>query len=156
MAKTNTGKQAEKAIADALKQFADIAQFDYQRLYDATSARGAFVAQTGDYLLFSPQHHGVLEVKSTQHPERLSKSAFSDLQRAKLYKRTQAGGLVWVAVYHYTVGVWRLIPFAACYEAFNTQNKASLVDTHFSQFNHASELVSHLVAELFGVNHDTR
>ena len=109
MAKTNNGKAAEQAVREALKGI-KLPCFDWQRMYDATSARNAMMAQTGDFQWFLPGRHGVLEVKSTQHEYRLTRGAFSDLQRAKLRQRQVAGGEVWVIVHHYTAGVWRCVP----------------------------------------------
>lgn len=148
MAKTNTGKVTEKAVHDALKKFDDLPQFDWQRMYDATSARGAFMNQTGDFEFFLPKVHGVIEVKSTQHPNRLARRAFSDLQRAKLYRRMQAGGQVFVIVHHYTVGQWKLIPFDACHQAFSVDGQASIVTDKFFTTDNEYSVVAELLKEV--------
>lgn len=147
MSRTNNGKYAEQEIQAALKQI-NVPYFDYQRLYDATSARHAFMAQTGDFLFFMPKIHGVLEVKSTQHDYRLRKSAFSDLQRAKLYKRTQAGGSVFVAVHHWQIDCWRLVSYDLCHQAFNQQQSASMDLRDFATYTNATEVIASLIERL--------
>lgn len=119
MAKTNNGKAAERAVRgvlEALKQSEP--RFDYQRLYDATSARGAFQAQVSDFLFFMPNIHGAIEVKSTEHTHRIKKQAFTLGQMSRLKRRMDAGSEVWVIVHHHTTDLWRALPFSKCYEAF--------------------------------------
>ena len=147
MAKTNTGKATEKAVQDALKRFDDIPHLDWQRMYDATSARGAFMNQTGDFEFFMPRIHGVIEVKSTKHPNRLAKRAFSDLQRAKLHRRMAAGGKVFVIVHHYTAGTWKLIPYNVCHQAFSEEGKASIVTDGFFTSDNVYSVVARLFKE---------
>ena len=62
----NTGKESEELVRQALKNV-NLSIFDWQRMYDATSARNTFMAQVGDFQWFLPNHHGVIEVKSTKH-----------------------------------------------------------------------------------------
>lgn len=146
MAKTNNGKAAEQAVREALKGI-NLPCFDWQRMYDATSARNAMMAQTGDFQWFLPGRHGVLEVKSTQHEYRLGKGAFSDLQRAKLRQRQAAGGEVWVLIHHYTAGVWRRVPFAECVETFDTRGQASLDLQGYTTYGSALEAVAAILME---------
>lgn len=147
MAITNTGKASERMIIDALKAI-DVTYFDWQRMYDATSARGAFMAQTGDIQFFLPGVHGVLEIKSTNHASRLQKRAFSDLQRGKLRKRMDAGGKVFVAVHHYMAGVWRLVPYDACHEAFDLEQQASLDLSELPCYERATQVVAAMIEEV--------
>lgn len=146
MAKTNNGKAAEQAVREALKGI-KLPCFDWQRMYDATSARNAMMAQTGDFQWFLPGRHGVLEVKSTQHEYRLGKGAFSDLQRAKLRQRQAAGGEVWVLVHHYTAGVWRRVPFAECIKTFDEDLQASLDLRDHPTYGSALEAVAEILME---------
>lgn len=144
MAISNTGKQAEAAVQTALKSVS-LPCFDWQRMYDATSARGAFMAQVGDFEVFLPDRHGVIEVKSTQHEYRLSKSAFSDGQRAKLARRMAAGGRIGVLVLHHTSGVWRFVPYILCHEAF-AAGHASLDLRDIPECPNAAEVLTHYIA----------
>lgn len=125
MAKTNNGKASEAAVQAAFKSLS-MPVLDWQRMYDASSARNAFMAQTGDFQFFLPDRHGVIEVKSTQHEHLLRSSAFSDGQRVKLYRRMIAGGRVWVIVHHWTTNVWRCIPYSDCRRAFDIEKAASV------------------------------
>lgn len=149
MAKTNNGKAAERAVQnvlEALKQSEP--KFDYQRLYDATSARGAFQAQVSDFLFFMPGIHGAIEVKSTKHDYRIRKQAFTDGQTARLKRRMDAGGEAWVIVHHHTAGQWRAIPFSDCYEAF-TGGAASMDMTgRYPTFATAAESVEFMLKKI--------
>lgn len=144
MAVSNTGKQAEAAVQTALKSVS-LPCFDWQRMYDATSARGAFMAQVGDFEVFLPDRHGVIEVKSTQHGYRLAKSAFSDGQRAKLARRMAAGGRIGVLVLHHTTGVWRFVPYNLCHETFATGH-ASLDLRHLPEDADAAASLTRYIA----------
>lgn len=149
MAKTNNGKASERAVQnvlEALKQSEP--KFDYQRLYDATSARGAFQAQVSDFLFFMPGTHGAIEVKSTKHDYRIRKQAFTDGQTARLKRRMDAGGEVWVIVHHHTAGQWRAVPFSDCYEAF-TNGEASMDMTgRYLTFATAAESVEFMLEKI--------
>ncbi len=145
----NNGKKTEAAVQAALKSI-DAPMFDWQRLYDSTSARGVFMAQTGDFLFFMPGVHGVLEVKSTQHEYRLTKAAFSDGQRAKLRRRMDAGGSIWVLVHHWKTNVWRCVPYALCHEAFDIRQAASMDLRVFPERGSAAEAVVYVIEESLG------
>lgn len=134
----NNGKASEAAVQEALKAI-DNPKFDWQRLYDATSARNTFMSQIGDFLWFLPDKHGVIEVKSTQHTHRLSKSAFREGPRAKLYKRQRAGGIIYIFVHHHIAGYWRIIPFSAIYQAFNIEGLSSLDLSNYPKYGSATE-----------------
>lgn len=144
MATSNTGKQAEAAVQTALKAVS-LPCFDWQRMYDATSARGAFMAQVGDFETFLPDRHGVIEVKSTQHEYRLSKSAFSDGQRTKLHRRMLSGGRIGVLVLHHTTGVWRFVPYNLCHETF-AAGSASVDLRGIPECPNAAEALTHYIA----------
>lgn len=144
MAQLNNGKASEiavKAALDAIKE----PSFDYQRMYDATSARNAFMAQVGDFQFFMPGVHGVIEVKSTAHEFRLGKAAFSENQRAKLTRRMNAGGKVWVVVHHWQTGVWRCLPYDTLHEAFDVRSHASVDLRDVETLNSAAEAVMNLI-----------
>ena len=149
MAKTNNGKSAERAVQnvlEALKQSEP--KFDYQRLYDATSARGAFQAQVSDFLFFMPNVHGAIEVKSTEHFYRIKKQAFTTSQMSRLKRRMDAGGEAWVIVHHHIPDLWRAVPFSDCYEAF-TGGKASMDMTErYLTFATAAESVEFMLKKI--------
>lgn len=123
------GKKAEDALKRYLTKLKDNdASFDFQRQYDARSARGRFQAQTGDYLLFRRRpgpniqhegriegtqytHHGALEAKEVGHDFRLPNKNFGSEQIARLRRREMSGGIVIVAVFHTTTLKWRFPPF---------------------------------------------
>lgn len=148
----NSGKWSERAVKQALDVF-DVDGFDYQRMYDATSARGAFMAQTGDFQMFMDNAHAVIEVKSTQHAYRIAKGAFSELQRAKLDKRRRAGGYVFAVIHHHLDDHWRLIPFRVLNEAFNKgENSVDL--TAYPVYASAQEVVNEVIGAMLNGNHD--
>lgn len=126
MASKNNGKQSEKAIHAVLEKMAQLPQFDYQRVYDAGSARNAFQAQVGDFLFFLPNAHGVIEVKSTQHNYRLSRRAFGDTQYHKLRKRSKVTPHVYVLVHHYLINKWRVVSFREFDETLESGTAASV------------------------------
>ena len=142
----NTGKSSEAAVRAALHSI-DVDTFDWQRMYDATSARGAFMAQVGDFQFFLPGVHGVIEVKSTAHEYRLTKGAFSDGQRAKLTKRAAAGGHVWVIVHHHTVDQWRVLKYEDVRREFDDLGRASLDLRQTPTYPSAVECVSIILME---------
>lgn len=146
MATTNNGKLAERLVQTALKGL-DTPNFDWQRMYDATSARGGFMAQVGDFEFFLPQLHGVIEVKSTKHSYRLAKGAFSDGQRLRLLQRLRAGGHIWVVVHHWQTGDWRYLPYADVHRAFVDEGKASIDLTGIQPHSSADEVVLKLIYE---------
>ncbi|MRN38565.1 hypothetical protein CRG49_002030 [Neisseria sp. N95_16] len=147
MSKVNNGKKAEQAVQSVLKSI-DEPWFDWQRMYDATSARGVFMPQTGDFQFFTPDVHGVIEVKSTQHDYRLPKSAFSDNQRARLERRMSAGGKIFVIVWHWTLNEWRFINYQDVHQAFNVQGQASLDLRTIPTYPTAGEVVTRLLASV--------
>lgn len=140
----NNGKASEHAVQEALKAV-NSPKFDWQRMYDATSARNAFMSQVGDFQWMMPGHHGVIEVKSTQHEYRLSKSAFSGNQLAKMRKRMNAGGSVYVFVHHYVADFWRLLPLQEILEAFGPNNQASMDLRQHNRYSTASDLLYEVI-----------
>jgi len=106
------GKKAEDAAHKFLKSLKELdSSFDFQRQLDARAAGGRFPSQTGDYLIFRPQAHGVLEVKALAHDFRLPNKNFGAEQIAKCRRREMAGGKVVVLVYHSTIQKWRAPEF---------------------------------------------
>lgn len=124
------GKRAEAALQKHLTKLKDReGSFDFQRQYDARSARGRFPAQVGDHLLFRRRpgpnverqglleptqyvFHGALECKEVHHNFRLPSKNFGAEQIGKLRRREMAGGIVIVAVFHTTNMKWRFPPFS--------------------------------------------
>lgn len=124
----NNGKNSEAEVQSALKTLATKLNgpFDWQRLYDTTSARNVLRAQVGDFLFFLPDKHGVIEVKSTQHAYRLARTAFSPEPWRQLTRRSKAGGHIYVFIHHYVAGYWRFVPFETLFDAFNNQELKSI------------------------------
>lgn len=145
MSVTNNGKKAEQAIQTVLKSLSDEPNFDWQRMYDATSARSAFMAQTGDFQFFVPNAHGVIEVKSTKSSTRLPKTAFSENQLLKLKRRYQAGGHVYIIVWSYSTNEWRLIPYSDIEQTFLVNKASSIVLPSYTPYPNATSVVSKLL-----------
>lgn len=142
----NTGKTSEAEVRQALQSI-NLRSFDWQRMYDATSARNAFMSQVGDFQWMMPGHHGVIEVKSTKHTYRLGKSAFRENQIAKLRKRMDAGGLIYIFVHHYTAGYWRLIHLDKILRTFGDNQQASIDLRDYKTYLSASELLFEVIQE---------
>lgn len=105
----NRGKSAEKKVRDYLKKVDErLLNWDFERLSDARSAggRGAKIV-VGDYAIFNPAFHGVIEVKEIAHDYRIPAANITQLP--KLRKRALAGGHCYVLVLHTTTGKWRRI-----------------------------------------------
>lgn len=110
------GKAAEKAIEGVLKKWNDKANFAYWRLPDSRSARSYLAAQPGDFVYFADPYAGIIEVKETSHPVRISKDKISQLPN--LHKLSLAGAHSVVVVHHSATKLWRAIhphqlPFGA-------------------------------------------
>lgn len=147
----NTGKESEELVRQALKNV-NLPIFDWQRMYDATSARNTFMAQVGDFQWFLPNHHGVIEVKSTKHAYRLSKNAFSSNQRAKLYRRSKAGSTVSILVHHYEAGYWHVVPLDVVYETFNILGQASIDLSNYEKHLTADSALLAVLKEVLSQN----
>lgn len=107
------GKSAEADVRkhlEYLKQFKH--DFDFERKYDARSARGRFPSQAGDYGFYLPGVHGLIEVKEVAHDFRLPQKNFSKDQIARCRMRELAGGIIVIIVKHTTTGLWRIPPFS--------------------------------------------
>lgn len=114
------GKSAEVQARKFLeKMSAAHVDFDFQRQYDARTARGRMPSQCGDYVWFYSTRHGVLEVKEVAHDVRLPKANFGESTEGtkipkafgKLRKRMLARGEITVLVHHSTTELWRAIDF---------------------------------------------
>ena len=110
----NLGKVFEKALQKAFEavKLARVS-FDYERILDAHSSRGAISApRTGDFLIFNRGVCTVLEAKEVSHDYRLPAANVKADQRARMRRRSLAGIQVLVAVSHSTNGTYRLLPSA--------------------------------------------
>lgn len=106
----NRGKVAEKEVKVFLERInRERTYFDYERLPDSRSSKGRVAAQVADYAFFMPRHHGVIEVKETEHEFRLPRAKLTQLP--KMRKRHLAGGECIVIVYHSTIDKWRVPDF---------------------------------------------
>lgn len=107
------GKVAESLVRDALKALeATAMQFTFNRIGDAGAAGGAFAAQSGDYQAFGWGKNWLIEVKELQHAYRLPHSSFGAEQVARMRKRSLAGSIPVVLLYHRNEKVWRCPSFA--------------------------------------------
>lgn len=81
------------------------------RLVDTKAAGRVIKAAAADFEFFCEDgletFHGLIEVKATEHEYRLSKSRLT--QFARLRKRANCGGEVFVLVYHSTIKRWRVL-----------------------------------------------
>ena len=101
------GKTAEKMVEDLFKRWNGKTAFAFHRLNDARAAGGRLGANPADFIYFTPTHGGFLEVKSTRHPCRLTRTAVSQLPT--LQKFSHAGAQNLILVYHSELNVWRIL-----------------------------------------------
>lgn len=107
------GKTAEKQVQEYLKKLSEgWAEFDYARIYDARSAGGRFPGRPGDFEIYTPTGHGLIEVKEVAHDFRLPAKNFSYKKFGHLHKRQLAGGEIIILVKHTTTGMWRKPPLS--------------------------------------------
>lgn len=103
------GKAAEKAVKVALERWADgRADREVDRLMDTRAAGRVVKSAAADFAFYDAGRHGLLEVKSTEHDYRLSRTAITQIPR--LRKREMCGGVCLVLVYHSSLNVWRCVP----------------------------------------------
>lgn len=109
------GKYAEKKVKEFLEGMSKAKlQFDWERIPDARTAGGRFPARAGDFAIYTPTYHGLIEAKEIEHDSRLPKDKLPQL--AKLHKRVLAGGLALVLTYHTGRGFWRAPDFEFLWE----------------------------------------
>lgn len=107
-----------KAAEDAAKRFLEAwssghANREFTRLTDSKAAGRIIKAAAADFEFFFEHpvdfypHHGLLEVKETQHAYRLDRPKVTQLPR--LIKRANCGGTCLVLVHHSTSGTWRCV-----------------------------------------------
>jgi hypothetical protein len=155
----NRGKKAEATVAkffDKLKK--ESATFDFQRQYDARTARGRFPSQTGDYLVWRKLVQGsrlignfsaAIEVKTVAHDFRLPSKNFNSEQIAKLRRRQLAGCLPVVLVFHSTVKLWSCPPFLT----FQSEPDAPSWDlTTWGSYATAADALTDASPEIFGAH----
>lgn len=114
MSFADRGKVAEKAAQKYLDGWSAASPFrDYERLVDTKSAGRIIKAAAADFQYYTPQQHGLIEVKETEHDYRLSKDRITQLPR--LRKREKCGGRSFVLLYHSQAKMWRVldVPFMA-------------------------------------------
>jgi hypothetical protein len=103
------GKASEKAIKAMLEKFnRRYARFDYERVYDARSARGRATARTGDYNVWCNSIPYTIEVKEVDHKFRLPAKNFDAAAVARMEKRLLSGTTCLVLVFHKPLGLWRM------------------------------------------------
>lgn len=112
MSNADRGKVAERLLH---KEFSKLAAkdytFDFERIKDARSSRGAMSdPRAGDFQLFHKGTNTLIECKEVAHDYRLPKVNFPRDQRARAKKRQYAGSICWVAIYSSTREIWRLLP----------------------------------------------
>lgn len=111
------GKKAEAAVQAYLSRL-KIKQgtFDFERKYDARSARGRFQPQTGDFGLWRLGLGDVtmsasLEVKTVDHDYLLPAKNFPPAGIGRMRRRWLAGCFPIVLVFHTPSERWRCPPF---------------------------------------------
>lgn len=135
------GKWAEGKVRDLLKKLGEAdARFDWERILDARSAGGRFRSQIGDFAVFMPHLHGVIEVKEVDHAYRLPHKNLDTEAVGKLVKRQWAGGITWMIIAHQRKA-WRLVPL----EVFRTRTGGSWDLREFPTYAKVDEI---LVPEL--------
>lgn len=112
-AKAEQGKTAEAKVGKLLGDIdSRVVDFDWHRGYDARAAGGKFQRVAGDFSFYSPQGHGIFEVKEVALPHRLPYGNFELSQVGKAVKRELAGGLVRVLFYSSVLDTWRILPIS--------------------------------------------
>lgn len=113
------GAVAEKAVQKYLTDWAQHTHREFERLVDSKAAGRTIKAAAADFAFFAKlencgphgdatyRYHGLIEVKETKHAFRLEKKRVTQL--ARLRKRTNAGGLCLVLVFHSETSQWRCI-----------------------------------------------
>lgn len=109
MSRASRGKYAEGKVHDWLKKIdANVHEWDFERVSDARSAGGRGAKKVaGDFQIFAPGLHAVVEVKEIKHDFRVPAANITQLPKAR--KRMLAGGRYWIVVYHTTTKLWRRI-----------------------------------------------
>jgi hypothetical protein len=145
------GKYAEGRVRYFLQEVAgDLAGFDFERIYDARSSKGAIGKQPGDYRFFRPNAHGLVEVKEVAHDFRLPAKNLTQIPG--LWKRQLAGGLIVVLVYHTGIKRWRNVPFEWL-KARETQPSWDLSEFATFQDLHHTNLYQILAGDLWRAGH---
>ncbi len=105
----NRGKYAERKVAEFFKSLKSKSSlFDFIRLPDARVGRGAG-KQVGDFQVFLPNNHIVVEVKELANASILPRKNLSQLP--KMRRRGMAGGKTAILVYHTDSKTWRVGDF---------------------------------------------
>lgn len=114
------GAYAEKAVKDYLTEWGQHPRRDWARLVDAKAAGRLIKAAAADFEFLQSVSgcgpkgdevrscYGLIEVKETKHDYRLEKKRVT--QMARLRKRSNAGAVCLVAVFHSTSNTWRGLP----------------------------------------------
>ena len=111
----NRGSGAEDDVKKFLDDWASRStRREANRLVDTKAAGRVIKEAAADFEFFCEDgleaFHGLIEVKETEHEYRLSKSRLT--QFARLRKRANCGGDIFVIVYHSTIKRWRVITSA--------------------------------------------
>jgi penicillin-binding protein-related factor A (putative recombinase) len=141
MSAANRGKKSEADVNKFLAAMGNrLAIFDWHRVYDARSAGGRFNAQTGDFAFYTPNAHGIIEVKEVDHKFRLPNKNFDKAQIAKCRKREMAGGKIGVVVNFTEAKKWALVPLNYFY---NRLDQPSWDLTEFIKFDSGAKALEH-------------
>lgn len=119
--RSNRGAKAEKLTQDFLRKWQEATPHrEANRLTDTKAAGRVIKSSAADFEFFCWEdrpHHGLIEVKQTEHEYRLAKNKVTQLGR--LRKRHKCGGLVFVLVFHSTLNQWRCL---SAFELFDENN----------------------------------
>lgn len=125
--RSNRGAAAEKLTQGFLRKWQEASPYrEANRLTDTKAAGRTIKSSAADFEFFCWEerpHHGLIEVKQTEHEYRLAKSKVTQLGR--LRKRHKCGGLVFVLVYHSTLSKWRCL---SAFDLFDENNHTASWD----------------------------
>lgn len=106
------GKWLEKQVKKMFDREAEKITFDYERLYDARSARGMFPAQTSDYHVNCYNSYGTaksiyIECKETENKNHVGIGEFPQFPR--IYAKMLAGAHGILVVAHFPEREFRVL-----------------------------------------------
>ncbi len=122
------GKTVERLFCTTLDSFSHSVGLIYHRLPDSRAARGGIKAQPADYIYRCGSKAGFIEVKGVGHESVLKKGSIRQLPILRLWGSKGDDGLV--IVYHYTLGLWRIVSPMKLDPAKSSWNLNEFSDTH--------------------------
>lgn len=152
--KFNTNKDRGVAAEKAVQRYLDgwvernFNAREYNRLTDTKAAGRIVKAAPADFEFFykgvAADHHGLIEVKQTEHDYRLARDKLPQLPR--LRRRWRVGGISLVLVLHSTIEKWRVmdVPWL-----IRPNDKGSWDLSDLPLFDSCAEALEHYSIEAF-------